>query len=781
MTYKEKKAQLLTKTNKIYKTIENLLQNDQNHLIFSISNRKQIENIKNISEKILKKVNSEEFEIAIVGLEKAGKSTFANALIKRDILPTAPERCTFKSTKLVKSESNSGRIHFYTKSEFEEIFHKLLSDIKYPNYKNINYLTFDSETFKQEFQKLEELDINLYKLHSGKTDEEILDLLKFRNSLELDQKDLFFDDSQIETDEFTNYIKGIKTNNIVDTGKPRSVKNIEIFSKQLKAFENPIIYDVPGFDSPTEIHERETITRLKEADAIILVTNVGDKPNLTAQQLKIIKENTDNDGIVLKEKLFIFGNKFDTANSLEIAENNFQTLISDAVKKYKISINNRVYKGSASKYLHQFNMDKKVQFQNNYDFSNEDIDRIREDLVKYQQNDRFELLSKRLDHLTNQIIDILLNIKKTLSVPEVISKESLICELKLKAQLEILGKLPKNLNEIKYNLIQEFEHNRYFSDKFINKVSEYFQKISIEDIENLIPEYGNDFDRINSNIRNERLYSQFLKDFSNLVKIVVDQKAYEIRERILIAFISAIKNSPEIRQKAEKVFTIEKQSGKFNYLFERFGLKILDLIILYPVLNGNRKKEYFKYKEELLFLDNNYKKDGRIFNIVITGKNEPLTQNMFDIFKQEIVKSLSSEPKNFLLDMSNIFFPKLDEFMLKTYSFDDQALLTMRRNNYDKFEVLNEINTDILNFKTILTEAIIPILNLETVFIEQVKKEIVILISNIKNQEQEIINFISSCLDIYLEQDIAEIDQKINEYKNKKAILDEIETFIKQN
>ena len=51
-----------------------------------------------------------------------------------------------------------------------------------------------------------------------------------------------------------------------------------------------VLYDVPGFDSPTELHKRQTEEMLKEADAIILVTNAGDRPDLTAPQLDMLRK-----------------------------------------------------------------------------------------------------------------------------------------------------------------------------------------------------------------------------------------------------------------------------------------------------------------------------------------------------------------------------------------------------------------------------------------------------------------------------------------------------------
>src|SRR4051794_36560885 len=48
----------------------------------------------------LDRLEKGEFRIAVVGLEKAGKSTFVNAWLESDLLPTADERCTFTTTQI---------------------------------------------------------------------------------------------------------------------------------------------------------------------------------------------------------------------------------------------------------------------------------------------------------------------------------------------------------------------------------------------------------------------------------------------------------------------------------------------------------------------------------------------------------------------------------------------------------------------------------------------------------------------------------------------------------
>ena len=128
----------------------------------------------------------------------------------------------------------------------------------------------------------------------GKTDEEIKDILKNRDKLILNGKSKEFTGNQLNEDVFQAYIRGEQKGQ--DTSKPRSVKKIEIESSKLKQLDTAIIYDVPGFDSPTKIHIRQTEERLKQADAIILVTNVGRNPSIQGTSLSVINKNADEDG-----------------------------------------------------------------------------------------------------------------------------------------------------------------------------------------------------------------------------------------------------------------------------------------------------------------------------------------------------------------------------------------------------------------------------------------------------------------------------------------------------
>jgi ribosome biogenesis GTPase A len=66
----------------------------------------------------LARLKKREFRIAVVGLEKAGKSTFINAWLECDLLPAKGGRCTFTTTQIYSVENESEqRLEVQVKTE----------------------------------------------------------------------------------------------------------------------------------------------------------------------------------------------------------------------------------------------------------------------------------------------------------------------------------------------------------------------------------------------------------------------------------------------------------------------------------------------------------------------------------------------------------------------------------------------------------------------------------------------------------------------------------------
>ena len=188
----------------------------------------------------------------------------------------------------------------------------------------------------------------------------------------------------------------------------------------MRQLENAIIYDVPGFDSPTKIHIRQTEERLKAADAIILVTNVGTNPSLQGTTLGVITKNTDEDGIALKDKLFVFGNQIDRVNDEADIQGNEKILVND-VEKYKIGERKRVFIGSAYKYLSEHGIIETVKLKHNVDAG---VDQIRQALIEYYQTERFHILKRKIDTNHKMMQSRLDEILKGLDLDETVSQDS---------------------------------------------------------------------------------------------------------------------------------------------------------------------------------------------------------------------------------------------------------------------------------------------------------------------------------------------------------------------
>ena len=132
-------------------TIEKILKMDVGTVV-NAELKKKLRSIKTEADTVLRKLKNNEFEIAIVGLEKAGKSTFANALMENNLLPTKDLRCTFTSTRIEYSgddEDDSATVSFYTEDEFNNDFKDKLRKLGIKNYNQYSFDTIDEKTYME--------------------------------------------------------------------------------------------------------------------------------------------------------------------------------------------------------------------------------------------------------------------------------------------------------------------------------------------------------------------------------------------------------------------------------------------------------------------------------------------------------------------------------------------------------------------------------------------------------------------------------------------------------
>lgn len=797
--YENEKNLYIAKIDENNEIISKILENNSS---LKIINSDQVDRLQDIARKntgFKHKLQSNEFEIAIVGLEKAGKSTFANALIENYVLPSAPERCTFTTTRLV-SGNDEATVSFYNEEEFNKIFQEMLEELKYPNFENITFKTLDKEQFESYFHSLEEKDNALYKSHIGKTDYEILDIIQNKDRLKLDGSTQTFIGDDLLNDHFQAYIKGEKD----DTSKPRSVKQIEIKSSKLNQIKTAIIYDVPGFDSPTQLHKRQTEERLKNADAIILVTNVGTNPSIQGTSLSIITKNSDRDGIALKDKLFVFGNQIDRVNNESQLEGNKKILVND-VEKYQIGESKRVFVGSAYQYLVlEKGIVEDKEYTSKYNIPS-GIEDIRNALTNYYESERFEILKKKINtsdaYLKSLFKEITQSNSFETSIP--VSAQSLSSQIIIDEQRKITERLNRRLKYFIDEKKQQIYNEKYLTENIRNQIlsDKYFSKFySVGDMRILTNQSSRldvPIGHINRETR-KLIHRDFLEEYIDLIKGLTDAKCKEFEIELLKEFSTAVNGSENISEEIYKlcehiVQTITSEvshnSERFLYLIERFSRDVFDILLFYPIASEDRFGRFKEAQHDIIHLDHYYSKNnGRLINLLLKQKDSDLTHDT-----EAKIASLTQNAIR-LLGSINGTAAIINELQNNLSLLKDFTPASLRKPlqqldnlmEVDKVkpsstmeDLIQEINNDIINLKNIIIKAIIPAIDLEVTFVNSLDKQVKSIISAMTETDNKhsvnFTQFLSMVLPLVKKTELDNIENKVQMQKVKQEILDLIE------
>ena len=631
-TWDEEKLAFIRKLEKQEECFSELFAKDKDGIIIGPAERQTLAALRERNSAVLGRLRSREFAVAVVGLEKAGKSTLGNALINSEILPEYTERCTYTTTELRAGDRNEAEITFYTDEEFSRIFRDMLASVGYNG--NADFRNITPEDFSRYWEAVGEDSSkrDIYERHNGKTDEDILTILRGSATIsELLGKPVrkFAWDSGQGSSEFQLYITGIsgydEKGAAVRTAHPYAVKNVVIRSTELGDMSNIVLYDVPGFDSTTELHKRQTEQMLKDADAIILVTNVGDRPNINSPQLDMLRKVRDQDGVKLRDKTFIFGNKIDMAGNEARARDNDSALRNEA-EKFQVAQGVRVISGSAKAYLESrglFSPDElrrgKINAKAKLDEWGmpDGIGELHRQLQEYYDTDRFEVLRKRAEAAITETVEFLRALLAKYS-PEVLNN----FETGGKYMLELKGKadlFAKEARDIISRYSEAISTARPFSTQLAG---------SIERIYPLTKELGSLIDdakrervadidgvtqitAVDARVR-ERVHMLFMGNLVREAAAVVENKQGEIRAELVRKFLAVMgmkegsEYEKELVKSANKLFDEylikDGEECRFNTLIERFASGLVDTLILMPFAEYERLEKVRRTLPELFSL-----------------------------------------------------------------------------------------------------------------------------------------------------------------------------------
>lgn len=391
MGWEEDKRAYIDKLRRVDTGVEKIFRLEGNQIVTPVM-EEALRDLREQAQELLHKLETDEFEIAVVGLESSGKSYFANALTGLRALPTDDARCTYTATCVRPAAENEATVVFYNETEFTRDLQEKLQELGIPD---SSRYSLDNLSLDRYLQLYDNCSDDVKSKYSGTLHQDIVDTLENAASLGelIGRPPLRFPEADLDSPGFKKYI--------TDPAHAIAVKDVTIYSTELGRMLgastgsglNAVLYDVPGFNSPTAMHREQTLQKMRRADVIVMVA-LANEPSLVSAVLDIF-DRPDSDGRLMKDKLFVFANKADWATDLE--KNKEITRKEWITRRRIISPEHadRIVFGSAKAYLGDGDARSLLEKKGVSD----GIQEIRSKLVDYYTTDRFKELRQRIDKI----------------------------------------------------------------------------------------------------------------------------------------------------------------------------------------------------------------------------------------------------------------------------------------------------------------------------------------------------------------------------------------------
>ncbi len=566
----------------------------------------------------LERLKKREFRIAVVGLEKAGKSTFINAWLECDLLPAKGGRCTFTTTQIYSVENESEqRLEVQAKTEDE-------------------FINLIKELEKAKAQE----DINTIRANE-------ITLQQVRR-----EGNLTFPFTRLE------YIREPLKKYVADEKYAHAVLEARLYTNKLAQAEGIVFYDVPGLDSGLAKHVDEAQEMLSDCDAVILVQRFT---SLREKELEIIKFTELGDkNVTVADKLFVFLSRIDSLGSVEALKTHIQEASQDWLKRANLPSQRIVY-GSAGAYLILNNLageqtkleigDKSkllADLKRVTDITDEEtlikngtgIPEIKEKIFNYINTERVDILKKRCEASINKIISTSEEIYSIVSkkYPENPEEAKLFEEnnrrvlfaewwnqkwITIKADLQkyydeyVFHKSLENLTANSSTQIEKFrERYLHVVEKEMHKLrEETFKKKDTIFLANSNPE----FDRMKANFAwRDDLYS----DITKLLTAIAHELALELKDealKLVEYMTSLLWGSNQVKARlignSEDDF-LSKLENSLSVLFLRFARPVAEALIRGPLNSDTRDKIVKSLGIDIEIVDNYYSGEEPAFRVL---------------------------------------------------------------------------------------------------------------------------------------------------------------------
>jgi hypothetical protein len=564
----------------------------------------------------LERLKKREFRIAVVGLEKAGKSTFINAWLECDLLPAKGERCTFTTTQIYSVENESEqRLEVQVKTE--EQFINLLSELKTVN------AVEDIQTIR---------------------DNEIT-LRQVRN-----EGNLNFPFTRLED------IREPLKKYVADAKFAHSVLEARLYTSKLAQAEGIVFYDVPGLDSGLAKHVDEAQEMLSDCDAVILVQRDS---SLKEKEQAIIRFTEIGDkNVSVADKLFVFLSRIDSLGSAEALQTHIEAACLDWSKRANLP-RQRILSGSAGAYLILNNLagqqtkseignvnDIKSKLKSLTGINDDDalsqdatgIPAIKSKIFDYINVERVTILSKRCEASIGKILDISEEIYQLVRKRYSENPEEAKQFEEDNQRIDFTEWWGRKWQQIKADL------QKFYDSSIVNKDSKltvnsssgsqkfkqrYLQVVTSE-MQNLREQMPSKrdtifaansnpvFDPVNANFRwREDLYI----DVSEVLASIASQLAIELQvehSRLVDYMTEKLWGSKQVKERlirdSESHHALLENSLKV--LFLRFARPVAEVLIRGPVKSDTREKIIKNLGVDIEIVDNYYSGEESAFKVL---------------------------------------------------------------------------------------------------------------------------------------------------------------------
>ncbi|WP_031430172.1 dynamin family protein [Methylomicrobium agile] len=555
------------------------------------------------AEKLMRRLQNGEFRIAVVGLEKAGKSTFVNAWLGCDLLPAKTARCTFTTTQIYSVPHDSEQ-RLETLPKTEQEFSAYQKDLRE-----------QAESPDKSAAQKADNDLMVIEQHRGTLHEIIQEGRKTYGFSRLEE------------------VKESLTRYVADERYAHAMHEARLYTSRLAAVDGVVFYDVPGLDSGLAKHIEESRDMLADCDAIILVQRRD--IDLKAHEQDLIKFGAEGDPYLkLADKLFVFWGQIDLQPSQQVLDDNWRQLLQKWAAQQIPE--QRIVRGSAGAHLvlHGFDIPQVGSFEQTLQKMQSltgigqpdkvkkatGIDELQQRIQHYLDNERTALLKKRCDGMINDIV---------LSAREIYQTVAAVYpEDPAQAQRAQENNNREAFSQWWHNRWQKIraDVNNRFRDG--NELSVKNRQLFRERYENLVREKMNGlpsrqlekrqqifdsvsnpvFDAGKANIHwREALHSdvrQMIAELAKNLALELQQEALDVIGELEKQLWGSKAVKKRLIENDEQYVLLLEHS--LNTLFLRFARPVVELLIRGPVGSDTRKKARENIGADIEIIDNYY-------------------------------------------------------------------------------------------------------------------------------------------------------------------------------